>query len=127
MAVGPHRLDSIGAHAVQCAQLKRKRGELLLRSFVQMPHDVAFALATGAGAGAPKPLQADEAFRAIFPLHRDLIADMLHVQSWHCVGPNLRQQGAVCNFMASGVQLTPSVERKLKTPKISKLNSSDNR
>jgi len=83
MAIRPNRLDGIPAYIDQPHELKRPRRQRLLRAFVKIPHDVALALASGAGTLAAQFFQGNEALAAIVPLDGHLDADLLDVHRFH--------------------------------------------
>lgn len=87
VSISPRGLDSVCSDPRQASELKGLRGQRTLRAFVQVPQDVFLAPAAGAGTMPPQFLQRDEAFAAVLPFDRQLLADRLDVHWSH--GDNL--------------------------------------
>jgi hypothetical protein len=79
VAIGPNGLNSVRADPIQSPKLKSKRGERAIGIFVNIPHDVDFALAAGARATSTELLQRYKAFAAVFPFNRQFLANWLNV------------------------------------------------
>ena len=92
MAIRPDRLDRITTHADEPDQLKRRRRQFLFRVFIEVAQDVRLAFAPGAWAGAAQLFQRDKTLRAVRPLDRQLVPDLLDVVRLH--GDNLFSQPA---------------------------------
>lgn len=83
MAIAPNRLNAIAANALKAAQAERLRRQLLFRGFVQVAHDIRFALAARARASLAKSPQRNVALRAVIPFDSHFFPDDLNVQWLH--------------------------------------------
>ena len=83
MAITPNGLDAIAAHAPHLADFEGTWRELRLRAAMDVPHDVRFAFAAGAGASAPKRFQRNVTFGPVLPTDGKLVSDHLNVSRLH--------------------------------------------
>lgn len=85
MAIRPDRLDGVAADIGEAKELERLRAQWPLWAFINVAHDVLFALAARARAATAQFFEGDEAFAAVIPLDGEFTADGLHVQRPHGV------------------------------------------
>jgi hypothetical protein len=87
MAVSPLRLDCVAADVVKTHDLKREWAKRFRRRFIDVAHDVAFAVAARAWALAAHLFEADESFGAVIPFDGEFGADDVDVSWSHARKP----------------------------------------
>ena len=83
MTITPDGLYGIAPHGDHAGQLKGFGGEGRGRVFINVAHDVGFALAARTGAAAAELFQGDETFGAICPFNGEFLADLLDIEGAH--------------------------------------------
>ena len=99
MAIGPHGLQGVAAHAAQADQLKSIGGERALGLLVNIAQDVGLTLAAGAGAAPPQHWQWNVTLRTIIPLDGEFVPDALNVSGLH--GKNQSRAASAARLRAS--------------------------
>ena len=99
MAVSPQRLHCVTANEWSADKPERIRPQRAVRTFVEVAHDIALALTSGAGAVSAQFLQLDEAFATVVPFDRKFVADGLEVGWSH--EPTLRTARDPSKFFLS--------------------------
>ena len=95
MAVAPDRLKSVAANEVQFFQFERFGGQRLVRAFVEIAHDIAFAHAAGTRTLPAQFFNGNVAFPAIVPFDGQFGANLLEIDRSHII--LLGQLAAVIN------------------------------
>lgn len=83
MSVRPEGLDRIPPHSSQAAQLETRSGERSLRAFVEVSHDIPFALTPGTRTRPPQNFETDKPLGAIIPSQGQLVANLLNINQTH--------------------------------------------
>ena len=83
MAVAPNGLDAIPAHAPHLADFEGTWRKLRLGPAMDVPHDVRFALAAGAGASATERFQRNVTFGPVLPPDGKFVSNHLNVSRLH--------------------------------------------
>ena len=80
MSICPNRLNGIATHMGKPDQLECRRRQLSFGIFMNIPQDIRFTLAAGAGTPSPQRFQRNETFIPVIPFDGQFLANQLNVQ-----------------------------------------------
>src|SRR5882762_8140032 len=101
MAVAPDRLNCVATDIGDAPELKRFWRQRFVRILIDIPHDVALALASGARTTASQRLQPHKTFAAILPSDGQFVTDLLNIRRSHehrVMGSHTSRPQAVLSF-----------------------------